>query len=96
MQQFLMWAVKPRDAAGWLDLQHTCASGKLHVHGPAGTFEGEPIFTPSDAGGKLLDVRFEVSDLLWPWSGYLALYLRVKADGAKFEGAASGEVCMHV
>jgi membrane-bound transcription factor site-1 protease len=62
---------------------------------PTGKFEGEPSFTATDAGGKLLDVRFEVSDLLWPWSGYLALYLRVTADGAKYEGIASGEVCVH-
>jgi membrane-bound transcription factor site-1 protease len=62
---------------------------------PAGKFEGVPSFTATDAGGKLLDVRFEVSDLLWPWSGYLALYLRVRAGGAKFEGTASGQVCMH-
>jgi hypothetical protein len=60
----------------------------------AGKFEGEPSFTPTDAGGKLLDVRFEVSDLLWPWSGHLALYLRVKAGGAKYEGTASGQVCI--
>ena len=61
----------------------------------AGKFEGEPAFTATDAGGKLLDVRFEVSDLLWPWSGYLALYLRVRAGGAKYEGTASGQVRMH-
>lgn len=62
----------------------------------AGKFEGEPSFTATDAGGKLLDVRFEVSDLLWPWSGYLALYLRVRAGGAKYEGTASGQVCMRI
>ena len=69
-------------------------SGRSFVS--AGKFEGEPTFTATDAGGKLLDVRFEVSDLLWPWSGYLALYLRVRAGGAKYEGTASGQVRMHL
>ena len=37
-------------------------------------------------------MRFEVSLQLWPWSGFLALYLRVKDSGAAYEGVASGEV----
>ena len=46
----------------------------------------------ADEGGRLLDVAFEYSHLLWPWSGYLALYLRVWPAGAAFEGTASGNV----
>ena len=39
-----------------------------------------------------LDVRFECSTQLWPWSGYLALFLRVKDGDASFSGpAALGE-----
>ena len=30
--------------------------------------------------------------MLWPWSGYLALYIRVKDEGAAFNGTAKGEV----
>lgn len=58
----------------------------------AGKFEGEPKFTPVDEGGKLLDVRFEHSTQLWPWSGFLALYIRVRAEGSTFNGTASGTV----
>ena len=37
----------------------------------------------------LLLPQFEYSGQLWPWSGYLALYIRVKEDGREFEGAAA-------
>ena len=51
----------------------------------AGTFAEEPIFTSTNLGGRFLDVRFERSLQLWPWSGFLALYIRVTQDGAGFE-----------
>lgn len=38
-----------------------------------------------------MDVRFEHSDLLWPWSGFLALYVYVRAEGKTFNGTATGE-----
>jgi len=50
------------------------------------------MFEAADDGGRHLDVRFEVSHQLWPWSGYLALYLRVKESGADYDGLASGNV----
>ena len=53
------------------------------------------MFTPSDKGGRLLDVQFEYSRQLWPWSGYLALFIRVGKGGAQFEGPASGKVRPH-
>ena len=51
----------------------------------AGTFAEEPIFTSTNKGGRFLDVRFERSVQLWPWSGFLALYIRVTQEGAKFQ-----------
>jgi membrane-bound transcription factor site-1 protease len=49
------------------------------VNGMANTgrLEGAPVWTPSDEGGALLGVSFEWSDVLWPWSGYLAVYIQV-------------------
>lgn len=41
-------------------------------------------------------LQFEYSEQLWPWSGYLALYLRVKDEGADFLGTASGTVTFTV
>ncbi len=51
----------------------------------AGTFAEEPIFTSTNEGGRFLDVRFERSLQLWPWSGFLALYIRVTQEGAEFQ-----------
>jgi membrane-bound transcription factor site-1 protease len=36
-------------------------------------------------------LQFEYSQQLWPWSGFLAVYLRVKEEGAAFAGLAHGE-----
>ena len=54
------------------------------------------MFTPANEGGQLLDIRFEHSDQLWPWSGFLALYVRVRDVGAAFAGLAVGEVAFTV
>lgn len=51
----------------------------------AGVFAEEPTFISTNEGGRLLDVRFEHSNLLWPWSGFLALYVRVSPEGATFK-----------
>jgi membrane-bound transcription factor site-1 protease len=49
------------------------------VNGMANTgyFEGPPVYEGLDEGGKMLHVTFQYSDVLWPWSGYLAVYLQV-------------------
>ena len=54
----------------------------------AGWFEDEPVFTAGNEGGALLDIRFEHSEQLWPWSGFLALYVRVRDTGVTFSGQA--------
>ena len=51
-----------------------------------------PRFTPSDDAGDLgahLDVRFAFSETLWPYSGFLATYVRVKDDAATARGVAA-------
>ncbi|KAG2499417.1 hypothetical protein HYH03_002364 [Edaphochlamys debaryana] len=64
----------------------------LNGQGVVGRLEGPPVFVPLDAGGRLLHVAFEWSDVLWPWSGFLALYIRVREAGAAFDGLANGAV----
>lgn len=49
----------------------------LNGMGVTGTVVEGPTFTPSNDGGKLLHVSFEHSALVWPWSGYLAVYIQV-------------------
>ena len=54
-----------------------------------------PRFTPSDDAGDLgehLDVRFAFSETLWPYSGFLATYVRVKNEASAMRGVASGVV----
>ena len=73
--------------------------------GLTGWLESPPVWKPSGSdtsasngdvaasGGDLgahVDVRFEFSDVLWPYSGYLAFYTRVKQSAKNSEGIASG------
>jgi hypothetical protein len=55
-----------------------------------------PVFEASDEGGTHLHLEFEHSVLLWPWSGYLALYIRVRDSGKEYTGNASGVVRFEV
>ena len=66
----------------------------LNGMGVVGWVEGVPSFTPTNEGGGFLDVRFEWSPRLWPWSGYLAVYVRVEDSegGRGFEGVAEGVI----
>ena len=68
----------------------------LNGMGVVGKLEGPPQWIPVDEGGKLLDVRFDFAEQLWPWSGHLALFIRVKPDGKGFSGEAKGKVAFTV
>ena len=61
--------------------------------GTHGEIVSGPDFIPNDDDlGAHLDVRFAFSETLWPYSGFLALYVRVKDDAATKSGVASGRV----
>ena len=62
----------------------------LNGMGVVGELADPPKWTPSNDGGKLLDVRFEYPEQLWPWSGHLGIFIRVKPSGSKFSGIATG------
>ena len=68
--------------------------------GLVGWLEAAPEWRASDDAegdlGKHLDVRFAFSEMLWPWSGYLAMYVRVKSSAATLSGRASGTVSFAV
>ena len=61
-----------------------------------GVLEGAPEFAPSNKGGELVSMDFEYSDVLWPWSGYLAIYVRVRSEGRSYSGVAEGEILFTV
>ncbi|KAI8470645.1 MAG: hypothetical protein J3K34DRAFT_509177 [Monoraphidium minutum] len=58
----------------------------------SGAFAGAPEFEPADEGGKLLEVSFTHSDVLWPWSGFLGVFVEVSPAAWNFSGVASGDV----
>eukprot|EP00210_Caulerpa_lentillifera_P002967 g2833.t1 len=68
----------------------------LNGIGVTGVVSKSPVFIPLDPGGKLLDLSYEWSDVLWPWSGYLAIYIRVNSKGKDFSGSASGQIRFEV
>ena len=76
-----------------LILNATIANG-LGAHGEVVV---APKFIPNAGDlGDVLDVRFSFSETLWPYSGYLALYVRVKDEGALKSGVASGRITLTV
>ena len=72
-----------------LVLQHTFPE---RVLGHTGKFEGPPVFKSTNVPGQYLSVKFEYSSVLWPWSGFLALFIRVLPEAAAVDDVASGEV----
>ena len=56
-----------------------------------GQFEGPPVWKSTNKAGAFLSVTFEYSTVLWPWSGYLALYIRVLPEAAAVDEVATGE-----
>ena len=49
-------------------------------------------FTPQF--GSHIEVAFHYSQVLWPWSGYLAVSISVSQNAANWEGVAQGQVCV--
>ena len=62
-----------------------------------GKLSGEPVWHPyTPQNGQLLEVAFSHSEVIWPWSGYLAVHITVGKDGANFEGIAQGHVSLTI
>lgn len=68
----------------------------LNGMGVQGDFEGRPVFIPDSGNGKYLQVDFAHSERLWPWSGFLALYLTVSPEGRSVRGQVGAAPCLHV
>eukprot|EP00897_Mesotaenium_endlicherianum_P007975 jgi/Mesen1/7205/ME000371S06295 len=68
----------------------------LNGMGVAGWLAEPPRWRPASPAGALLDVRFTWSDTIWPWTGFLGLYLRVRPEGANVTAIADGEVTFTV
>lgn len=68
----------------------------LNGMGVIGYVESPPTWHPSDEEGNLLSIHFTYSDVIWPWTGYLALHMQIKDEGAQFSGVIEGNVTLHV
>ncbi|XP_022662431.1 membrane-bound transcription factor site-1 protease-like isoform X2 [Varroa jacobsoni] len=56
-----------------------------------------PIWNPYlPQNGDMLNISFSYSEVLWPWSGYMAMHIVVNEKGAAFEGVAQGFVSLTV
>jgi len=54
--------------------------------------EGREGREGSDGTRGPVEVRFEHSEQLWPWSGYVALFVRVRPEASAYRGVAEGTV----
>ncbi|KAL5729233.1 site-1 protease [Ranunculus cassubicifolius] len=68
----------------------------LNGMGVIGYVESPPTWHPTDDVGNLLSIRFTYSDVIWPWTGYLALHMQIKEEGAQFSGLIEGNVTIKI
>ena len=63
----------------------------LHGH-----LVGEPTFTEKSWVGKRLDVSFEYSESIFPYAGWLAVFIRVRNSSRSYTGTATGTISFTV
>ncbi|KAI3443807.1 hypothetical protein Pfo_000472 [Paulownia fortunei] len=68
----------------------------LNGMGVIGYVESPPVWLPSSEEGNLLSIHFTYSDVIWPWTGYLALHMQIKEEGVHFFGEIEGNVTVNV
>ncbi|GMI83949.1 SITE-1 protease, SITE-1 PROTEASE [Hibiscus trionum] len=68
----------------------------LNGMGVIGYVQSPPTWHPSNEEGNLLSVRFTYSEIIWPWTGYLALHMQIKEEGAHFSGVIEGNVTVRI
>ncbi|XP_075087059.1 subtilisin-like protease SBT6.1 isoform X2 [Nicotiana tabacum] len=68
----------------------------LNGMGVIGYVESPPTWHPFDEEGNLLSIHFTYSDVIWPWTGYLALHMQIKEEGAQFSGVIEGNVTVKI
>ncbi|XP_008795050.2 subtilisin-like protease SBT6.1 [Phoenix dactylifera] len=68
----------------------------LNGMGVIGYVESPPIWQPFDEVGNLLSIYFTYSDVIWPWTGHLALHMQIKEEGAEFSGLIEGNVTLKI
>ena len=74
-------------SSAMLGLQVIVNMTVLNGMGVTGKLDAEPRWIPDASGaGNHVDIQFSYSSVLWPWSGYLVLYITVLPSGANVRG----------
>ncbi|XP_067931787.1 membrane-bound transcription factor site-1 protease-like [Watersipora subatra] len=69
----------------------------LNGMGLSGRLRGPPVWQPyTPQFGSHLEVAFTWSSILWPWSGWISVYISVKDTAYNFEGVAQGQVAITI
>ncbi|KAL3675240.1 hypothetical protein R1sor_025188 [Riccia sorocarpa] len=68
----------------------------LNGMGVVGYIESAPTWTPLDGAGRLLDIQYTYSDVIWPWTGFLGLHFRIKPEGSRHMGIIEGNITFTV
>nr|XP_043625245.1 subtilisin-like protease SBT6.1 isoform X2 [Erigeron canadensis] len=68
----------------------------LNGMGVIGYVESQPVWHPSNEESNFLSIHFTYSDIIWPWTGYLALHMQIKEEGAQFSGEIEGNVTVKI
>ncbi|XP_020100151.1 subtilisin-like protease SBT6.1 isoform X2 [Ananas comosus] len=66
----------------------------LNGMGVIGYVKDPPAWHPFDEVGNLLSIHFTYSDVIWPWTGHLALHMQIKDEGSQFSGVIEGNVTL--
>ncbi|CAF0822220.1 unnamed protein product [Rotaria sordida] len=61
-----------------------------------GEVVGQPQWHPQDSYGQYLELSFDFSSKLWPWSGYLAISMTIHRNASQFEGIVQGHVTLTI
>ncbi|KAJ4822600.1 hypothetical protein Tsubulata_021929 [Turnera subulata] len=68
----------------------------LNGMGVIGYIENPPTWHPFNDEGNLVSIHFTYSEVIWPWTGYLALHMQIKDEGSQFSGEIEGNVTLTV
>lgn len=68
----------------------------LNGMGVVGHVTKAPSWHPSTEEGNLLSIKFSYSEVIWPWTGFLALHMQIKEEGSQFSGEIEGNVTLQV
>lgn len=68
----------------------------LNGMGVIGYVNEAPNWHPLNEEGNLLSIHFTYSEVIWPWTGYLALHMQIKEEGSQFLGVIEGNVTVKV